>query len=352
MMTDTERLFPLLTADNWHTWKNDAKILLMDRGLWGFVSETEPELETTSTAKEVQQYNLRKDRSFTTIYYATSPEIRQLIVGETEGCKAWKTLKDYYEPVSKARIIQLLDEFFNMRFKADSESVGLFCARLKAIVKRLQEAGHPLEDLYQGFQLIRYLPPEFQGIVQLIYRWKDEDFNFAKIEAELILEESRLKQVVRDSENFKGDSINSAFGTDFCKNKNVNQFSKGKNVSKFKHDSIGPCYRCGKIGHLKADCVVKVQNPKLNKNKGNVSCGVKNKGYNKFKGKEIIDSNAEVLSINVKGQVDKYSWIIDTGATAHFCNNKDLFVNFRETENSVMTLAVGGIESAIEGIGE
>ncbi|GFX73016.1 uncharacterized protein TNCV_1704181 [Trichonephila clavipes] len=78
------------------------------------------------------------------------------------------------------------------------EDVGIFISRVKTAATRLQEAGHKLDDLYIGFQLIRWLPQEFQSTVQQIYRWKEEDFRVVKIEAELILEANRLQLMKQD----------------------------------------------------------------------------------------------------------------------------------------------------------
>ncbi|GFU41635.1 retrovirus-related Pol polyprotein from transposon RE1 [Trichonephila clavipes] len=80
------------------------------------------------------------------------------------------------------------------------EDVGIFISRVKTAATRLQEAGHKLDDLYIGFQLIRWLPQEFQSTVQQIYRWKEEDFRVVKIEAELILEANRLQLIKQDLE--------------------------------------------------------------------------------------------------------------------------------------------------------
>ncbi|GFU47947.1 retrovirus-related Pol polyprotein from transposon TNT 1-94 [Trichonephila clavipes] len=74
---------------------------------------------------------------------------------------------------------------------------------------RLQEAGHKLDDLYIGFQLIRWLPQEFQSTVQQIYRWKEEDFRVVKIEAELILEANCLQLMKQDLEKAENAYLSS-----------------------------------------------------------------------------------------------------------------------------------------------
>ncbi|GFX23300.1 uncharacterized protein TNCV_1558991 [Trichonephila clavipes] len=110
-----------------------------------------------------------------------------------------KILKDHFKPVTRERVIQLLDQFFGTKYQP-GEDVGIFISRVKTAATRLQEAGHKLDDLYIGFQLIRWLPQEFQSTVQQIYRWKEEDFRVVKIEAELILEANRLQLMKQDLE--------------------------------------------------------------------------------------------------------------------------------------------------------
>ncbi|GFS72180.1 hypothetical protein TNCV_124821, partial [Trichonephila clavipes] len=60
-----------------------------------------------------------------------------------------------------------------------------------------------------AFQLIRWLPQEFQSTVQQIYRWKEEDFRVVKIEAELILEADRLQLMKQDLEKAENAYLNS-----------------------------------------------------------------------------------------------------------------------------------------------
>ncbi|GFX38700.1 retrovirus-related Pol polyprotein from transposon TNT 1-94 [Trichonephila clavipes] len=151
------------------------------------------------TKKKKLDLQLRKDRCYTLIYTNISSDLKNLITKTTDGVAAWKILKDHFEPVTRARVIQLLDQFFGTKYQP-GEDVGIFISRVKTAATRLQEAGHKLDDLYIGFQLIRWLPQEFQSTVQQIYRWKEEDFRVVKIEAELILEANRLQLMKQDLE--------------------------------------------------------------------------------------------------------------------------------------------------------
>ncbi|GFU99886.1 retrovirus-related Pol polyprotein from transposon TNT 1-94 [Trichonephila clavipes] len=188
----------VLTPNNWNTWKHDMQVLLMHYGCWQFIIHTKPEQpDEEATYKEKLDLQLRKDRCYTLIYTNISSDLKNLITETTDGVAAWKILKDHFEPV--ARVIQLLDQFFGTKYQP-GEDVGIFISRVKTAATRLQEAGHKLDDLYIGFQLIRWFPQEFQSTVQQIYRWKEEDFRVVKIEAELILEANRLQLMKQDLE--------------------------------------------------------------------------------------------------------------------------------------------------------
>ncbi|GFT66978.1 retrovirus-related Pol polyprotein from transposon TNT 1-94 [Trichonephila clavipes] len=154
------------------------------------------------------------------------------------------------------------------------EDVGIFISRVKTAATRLQEAGHKLDDLYIGFQLIRWLPQEFQSTVQQIYRWKEEDFRVVKIEAELILEANRLQLMKQDLEKAENAYLSSftskksktlpgataaAHGDPNGKNDYQKKGGKVFNCKTIKNvkqsiKAIGPCYVCNKYGHLKVNC--------------------------------------------------------------------------------------------------
>ncbi|GFU18055.1 retrovirus-related Pol polyprotein from transposon TNT 1-94 [Trichonephila clavipes] len=199
----------VLTPNNWNTWKHDMQVLLMHYGCWQFIVQTKPEQpDEEATYKEKLDLQLRKDRCYTLIYTNISSDLKNLITETTDGVAAWKILKDHFEPVTRARVIQLLDQFFGTKYQP-GEDVGIFISRVKTAATRLQEAGHKLDDLYIGFQLIRWLPQEFQSTVQQIYRWKEEDFRVVKIEAELILEANRLQLMKQDLEKAENAYLSS-----------------------------------------------------------------------------------------------------------------------------------------------
>ncbi|GFX92870.1 retrovirus-related Pol polyprotein from transposon TNT 1-94 [Trichonephila clavipes] len=285
---------------------------------------------------------LRKDRCYTLIYTNISSDLKNLITETTDGVAAWKILKDHFEPVTRARVIQLLDQFFGTKYQP-GEDVGIFISRVKTAATRLQEAGHKLDDLYIGFQLIRWLPQEFQSTVQQIYRWKEEDFRVVKIEAELILEANRLQLMKQDLEKAENAYLSSftskksktlpgataaAHGDPNGKNDYQKRSGKVFNCKTIKNvkqsiKTIGPCYVCNKYGHLKVNC----------------------------KEKKSLQKSPSTVNETFNTEFDKGLWVIDTAATSHFCNDKSLFLDLKPITNMKMSLATEDKSCPVEGIG-
>ncbi|GFS83382.1 retrovirus-related Pol polyprotein from transposon RE1 [Trichonephila clavipes] len=319
------------------------QVLLMHYGCWQFIIQTKPEQpDEESTYKEKLDLQLRKDRCYTLIYTNISSDLKNLITETTDGVAAWKILKDHFEPVTKAGIIQLLDHFFGTKYQP-GEDVGIFISRVKTAATRLQEAGHKLDDLYIEFQLIRWLPQEFQSTVQQIYRWKEEDFRVVKIEAELILEANRLQLMKQDLEKAENAYLSSftskksktlpgataaAHGDPNGKNDYQKKGGKVFNCKTIKNvkqsfKTIGPCYVCNKYGHLKVNC----------------------------KEKSLYKKSPSTVNETFNTEFDKGVWVIDTAATSHFCNDKSLFLDLKPITNMKMSLATEDKSCPVEGIG-
>ncbi|GFT74772.1 retrovirus-related Pol polyprotein from transposon TNT 1-94 [Trichonephila clavipes] len=299
----------VLTPNNWNTWKHDMQVLLMHYGCWQFIVQTKPEQpDEEATYKEKLDLQLRKDRCYTLIYTNISSDLKNLITETTDGVAAWKILKDHFEPVTRARVIQLLDQFFGTKYQP-GEDVGIFISRVKTAATRLQEAGHKLDDLYIGFQLIRWLPQEFQSTVQQIYRWKEEDFRVVKIEAELILEANRLQLMKQDLEKAENAYLSSF-------------------TSKRSKTLPGATAAAHGDPNGKND-------------------------YQKKSGKSIRELDKQLVTscILFEENSDKGVWVIDTAATSHFCNDKSLFLDLKPITNMKMSLATEDESCPVEGIG-
>ncbi|GBN65093.1 Retrovirus-related Pol polyprotein from transposon TNT 1-94 [Araneus ventricosus] len=319
------------------------------------------ETSEVASAKQVlswrEEYDLklRKDRSYTLIYQSLGPEFKPLISQTTDGAEAWRILKKHFEPTTRARVIQLLDEFFDTIFET-REALGLFLCRVKQGAERLRKVGHQLQPLYQGYQMIRSLPAEYQSIVQTIYRWTDAEFQPDKIEIELLLEENHLrltrKDLVLSSIAFSNEMHQKEAGNYYKQDEKLKTRSskvrRFKNkTSNVKNKQIGPCYFCKSYGHLIANCKHKaaLSNPKTNESS---NTEFKVKGAFSELESNLIETFPDSHEANSSDFGQNTSWVFDTAATAYFCSNKSLYYSFEPVSNMQMALAVGEKESPVE----
>ncbi|KAF8785815.1 Retrovirus-related Pol polyprotein like [Argiope bruennichi] len=109
-----------------------------------------------------------------------------------------ENLKDNFEPVSKARLAVLIDEFFELRFNPEQEQIGIFCKRVSEKKNQVKDVGFEIPDLLVALQLIRRLPAEYDHLVQILYRMKDAEFTHLEVERQLINESGRIQLKKKD----------------------------------------------------------------------------------------------------------------------------------------------------------
>ena len=86
-----------LNSENFYTWLTDIKVLLMDRACWSFIDGSEPPFNPESASrKEVIDYNTRKNRAYTTIYYSIEEPYRKLLGDTSSGKEAFEILHQYF----------------------------------------------------------------------------------------------------------------------------------------------------------------------------------------------------------------------------------------------------------------
>ncbi|EZA61806.1 hypothetical protein X777_10289 [Ooceraea biroi] len=165
----------------------------MDRDCWSFIDGSEPAIESNAPAKERREYLRRKNRAYTTIYLCIEENLRTLIEGTKEGKEAWRILRQNFEPSTRAKLATLIDEFFSIKYKPDEGTMGEYISRINGATTRLEDAGFKIPELLVSFQMIRHLPNDYEGIVQVLYRVKDTEFTPTKVQEALLAEYGRVK---------------------------------------------------------------------------------------------------------------------------------------------------------------
>ncbi|GBM84594.1 hypothetical protein AVEN_211681-1 [Araneus ventricosus] len=294
--------FPKLDGSNYTSWKEDMKVVLIDRGCWSFIITDKPCPEQ-ATEKEKFEFDWRKQRCYTTIYQGIERKFLPLIRHTTDGKEAWNILKTNFEPTSKARLAVLIDEFFELK----------------------------------------RLPAEYDHLVQTLYRLKDEEFNHREVEKELVNESGRiqLKQKDLNLDYTENEYTVGSFRLQETRKKSSERsgavLDPSRNPGQYKKinypKGMGPfCDFCSRKRHDASKCY-----KKRNKEK-----------------KQVFASETSFCGTNQAFGVstDWDQFLIDTAATSHFCYERDWFKNFKELTTTKALLADKKSICEVKGIGD
>ena len=69
---------------NYQSWKYNLKLVLMERGLWGFIAGTETAPAQTATAQVRNVYRLRSDKAYSLIALSVDKSLQVHITSTTD----------------------------------------------------------------------------------------------------------------------------------------------------------------------------------------------------------------------------------------------------------------------------
>jgi len=84
--------FEKLRGDNYPEWKFNMKMLLLERGLFGFVDNTEPAPADDAPIQEKLGQMRRKQRALATICLGVEEDQKNLLVQSENAKDAWEAL--------------------------------------------------------------------------------------------------------------------------------------------------------------------------------------------------------------------------------------------------------------------
>lgn len=362
-----------LNAQNYVNWAADVKHLLLEKNAWDIVDDREklPVIKDGSgvTQKDVADFHARSRSARAIIYLNIEPEYRKIIENEENVVETWKKLKLHFQPDNRSRHMSLFSELCACKIKP-GENIDLYASRLRRISEQLSAINQPIKEVYISFQFLRYLPSQFDSIVQSILRWPEEKFIFKDIVIELIAEETRLK--LKDCDLIEPTASN------------------------IQRKSSVKCYRCGKPGHRRADCRSSQEGPRKiqqvdsrrraphpmsgrrtarqwykdnsrgspaqssRSSSSSSSCSGSDHHRSTWKQRSTKDSVNQRDKSNVCSFVyafinescnESENFIFDTAASHHFCKSKNMFIEFSPIRGERMAIAIDGVTFPIEGKG-
>ena len=287
-----------------------------------------------------------------------------LFINNKSAKSVWETLEKKYGTDDAGKKKYATGKWLQFKI-VDDKPIMDQVHEYENLVADILAEGMKMCEVLQANVLIEKLPDSWSNYRNHL-KHKKKDMSLEELVSHMKIEEAnRLKD--KDSSPYelsvKANIVESSFPKSdrFNKqNKNSGNFKKknqnskqlgvqGKKGGDFKKNGksekgSGGCYVCGKSGHKAWQCY----NRKDVAGNGQKPDQTKNQAHIAEDTNEIIA--AVISEINLVD--NKTEWIVDTGATKHFCSDKELFAEFKEATGGEQVFMGNSSSSEVLGKGK
>ena len=313
-----------LNGRNYQPWKYNVKLILMERGLWGFTQEgqeTPPAVDASATAKNA--FRLRSDKVYSLIALNVEKDLQVHISSTTDPLAAWKILQKQFELVSVTKIVRLNRKFYTASMKEGADLMQ-HLTHMTSLAEQLREMNEEISSKKFATVVLGSLPDSYDNFLISLNARSADDLEWENVKGLLI--EEYMK---RSEKNEKQQSDNALF---FSKGKssyrgnfqtrggagrgrvrggrfqNFNFNPQASHNDRDKHKDV-KCFKCNQDGHIVKNCPY---NNKQNTGKRESS------NMAELEGVALISSTMN----------NSNEWFIDSAATKHMTSNKSILENY------------------------
>ena len=156
-----------LDGSNYQSWKYNIKLVLMERGLWGFIQGLEEAPTVTDEdkkEKEVTAFRLRSDKAYSLIALSIGKSLQVHITNTTEPKVAWDTLQNHFEFVSITKIVQLNRKFYAASMQEGSDLLE-HLTHMTSLAERLRELKEDISTRKFATVVLGSLPESYDNFL-------------------------------------------------------------------------------------------------------------------------------------------------------------------------------------------
>ena len=331
-------------TEDYYLWKEEF-VAHMELKELGYITLAKDE----ASGKAAGGDNWNKDILKFTAYLklAVNPSLVLQIARDfkNNGFNAWKYLISTYERADILRSTNLRSKLMKMRYH-EGEDINGYISTVKELVRQINamEGANAMSNDGVIATLLCGLPDSFKSYVI----GKGSDRKNLKLEDI----ENELRSIVgwmgdlEDYSEVDGNDRNYLFNVNGTSNNGKFRESSRNQVKPKRSLENTTCYNCGKKGHIQIHCKEPKKAGKKNfkpKKEPGKSSGSANNS------KEEVDEELIFIAQDEQSEIGKNVWIIDSGATSHMCNDKELFTSMEESRGSIEV--ANGEQVLIEGKG-
>ena len=179
-----------LNGSNYQTWKFNAKLVLMNKGLWSIVNGTEKAPVTTDAdkkEKEVKEFVARSDKAYSIIALALNKSLQVHIANTVDPKAAWDTLEKHFNFVSITQKVRVTRQFYAASMSEGSNLMD-HITHMTGLSERLREMGEQVDDKKFATVLLGTLPESYDVFLTSMNARSADDLSWDDIKPALMEE--------------------------------------------------------------------------------------------------------------------------------------------------------------------
>ena len=138
VLGDSKRSIDRLDGANWSVWKFQMKHLLIAKGLWGLVDDTE-------VLRQESEHLKRQQKTFSTIVFAICSSQLYLVTSHEKPNPAWGALCNHFARKTLANKLLLKKQYFRMEM-SDGTTIEAHLKQMKELTDKLAALGSPIAE--------------------------------------------------------------------------------------------------------------------------------------------------------------------------------------------------------------
>ena len=277
-----------LNVNNFISWKFNMKCLLMEKGLWGFVTGTavKPEVKTENadvnadavgkSREKLDEYNLKSDKAYSLIALSVEKDLQIHVSTKSTAKEAWESLKSQFEFVSVTQLVRLNRRFYAAKLEEGGDLMK-HITEMTTLAEQLREMKEDISSKKFAVAILGSLPDSYDNFLTSMNARDAEKLDWSSVQG--VLMEEHAKRAEKDKNktddealfagrndnswrgghnNYRGGPSNrggssNRGGRGGFSNRGGRGNFRGQ-VRQTPYRFTGTCFRCNVTGHRAHEC--------------------------------------------------------------------------------------------------
>jgi transposase InsO family protein len=319
--TNSVRIEPLKGTDNIIVWSVRVKDLLRSQKLWKYVDGTAP--KPTEGAADQTAW-AENDQSALTLIRLRVTDAPLMHIASAEDSKtAWDRLMEIYQPKGAIGSVLARKKFFQTQC-SEGGDIREHIQLLRTYQQQLASLGKVISERDFSVTLLTSLPTSWHSFASSIST------------DTLKSSHSTIARVLEEDARLRDQTGNTTSDT-----------ALATGPPQVRHNPRIKCYKCGKRGHIQAQCRSGGQRHWKPRNRPSLLARLEGDVAFSALNTENPDEVPEL--VERRRREPENVWVADTGASSHTCYRRDAFITYEPCERYVE--GFGGALVKATGIG-